>query len=483
MKRLLHRILACLTLCALLTSALVLPASAAEFEDVPEGHWAAESIQQCVELGFFNGESATHFGVGHEMTRSAFTVVLCRFFGWETSAPAETVYPDVPSDVWYTGAIQAAYDHGAITNQRETFRPADPLTREELAVMLVRALGYSNISGLSQNLPNPFKDVTTNAGYISMAYHLGLVSGTSGDTFSPERAATREQVAVILMRLYDKLQKTDPARLSIVSTPEDVVTGVSAVAVPAAQLVSSKIVSTMLPEEAAAILETARQADIPALLYVPGSKLALNDVNQTHKNLLDTVTAGGYDGLFLDFSKLTYRNSKSLNTLINKLNTSLGDKLLYLTADAPAPNSKGSPAYDYATLSSLVDQLFLKIEPIQDTVGTFMVAPPAPPESIYYALASLQASTQSGKLALMFSGAPSIWLKTREFPMTTEELEALLAGEETEIHTSERYACTYFSGPVAKKQVVTGWYLEEDTLNVRLQLASLLGVNCVCLTK
>ena len=148
MKRLFYRILTCLTLCALLTSALALPASAAEFEDVPEGHWAAESIHRCVELGFFNGESAARFGVGHEMTRSAFTVVLCRFFGWETSTPAETVYPDVASDAWYAGAIGAAYEHGAITNQREMFRPADSLTREELAVMLVRALGYSNISGL-----------------------------------------------------------------------------------------------------------------------------------------------------------------------------------------------------------------------------------------------------------------------------------------------------------------------------------------------
>ena len=481
MKRLFHRTLISLTLCALLASALVLPASAASFEDVPDGHWAAGSIHRCVEQGFFNGESATRFGVGHEMTRSAFTVVLCRFFGWETSTPAETVYPDVASDVWYAGAIQAAYEHGAITNQRETFRPADPLTREELAVMLVRALGYGSISGLSQNLPNPFTDVTTNAGYISMAYHLGLVSGTSADTFSPNRAATREQVAVILMRLYDKLQAADPRRVSIVSTPEDV-EGVSAVAIPAAQLVSSKIVSTMLPEETAPILEAAHQADIPALLYVPGSKLALNDVNQTHKNVMDAVTAGGYDGIFLDFSKLTYRNVKSMNSLVNKLNTSLGDKLLYLTADAPTPNSKGTPAYDYATLSRLADQLFLKIEPMQDPVGTFMVAPPAPPESIYFALASLQSSTESGKLALMFSATHSTWLKTREFPMTAEELSALLEGEETKINTSERYACSYFSGPVAKKQVVTGWYLEEDTLNVRLQLASLLGTNCVCLT-
>lgn len=481
MKRFLHRILTCLTLCALLFSALSVSASAAKFEDVPDSHWAAGSIQQCVELGFFNGESSSRFGVGHEMNRAAFTVVLCRFFGWDTSTPAGTLYPDVPSNAWYAGAVQAAYDHGAITLQRENFRPAEPLTREELAVMLVRALGYGSISGLSLDLPTPFQDVTTNAGYISMAYHLGLVSGTSADAFSPTRAATREQVAVILMRLYDKLQNTDPRQLSIVSAPEEVADN-DIVAVPAAQLVSSKLVSTMTSEASAAVLEAADQAEIPALLYVAGSKLALNDVGQTHNNLMDAVTAGGYDGLFLDFSKLTHRNSKSLVNLVNKINTSLGDKLLYLTADAPARGSKSTPAYDYTALTRLADQVFLKIEPYQEAVGTFMVAPPAPPEDIYYALASLQSSTTAGKLALMFSDAHSTWLKTREFPMTAEELAALLEGEESEISFSDRYACAYVIGPVAKKQVITGWYLEEDTLAFRFRLASLLGVGCVCLT-
>ena len=482
MKRLFHRILLCFTLCAVLSSTLTLSAFAAEFEDVPEGHWAAESIHRCVEQGFFNGESATRFGVGHQMTRSSFAVVLCRFFGWETSTPAETVYTDVAADVWYAGAIKAAYDHGAITNQLDTFRPADPLTREELAVMLVRALGYGTISGLNQDLSVPFQDVTTNAGYISMAYHLGLVSGTSADTFSPAREATREQVAVILMRLYDKLQSASPRQLTIAATPE-AVEGADVVALPAVQLVSSKVVSNMTAELTAATLDAAHAAEIPALLYVTGSKLALNDVNQTYWGLLDAVNTGGYDGLFLDIPKLTYKNIKSFNTLVNKLNDALADKLLYVVADAPVHGSKATAAYDYATLTKLADQVFLRLEPYQEVTDSFMVAPPALPEDIYYALTSLRNSTEAGRLALMFSVAPSTWVKTREQPVTEEELDQMLSAEETSIHFSQRYASSYFFCPVASKQVVSGWYLDEDTLNVRLQLASLLGTTYVCLTR
>ena len=481
MKRYLYRILTCLTLCAMLAGSLTVPASAAEFEDVPAGHWAAASIDRCVELGFFNGETATRFGVGHQMTRSAFTVVLCRFFGWETSAPQQAVYSDVPTDVWYAGAVDAAFAHGAITNQQTAFRPADPITREELAVMLVRALGYGSIAALDLGLTHPFTDVTTNAGYISMAYHLGLVSGTSDTTFSPTRSASREQVAVILMRLYAKLRDGAPGRLAIVSSAEEL-EGISAAAIPAVQLVSSKPANTMLPEAAAALRETARQAGIPTLLYVPASRQSLNDVNLSVETLLAAVAAGDYDGLYLDMTKLTAKNGKALLQLMTKLNAGLGDKALYLAADAPVPGKKAS-AYDYTALAKQADRLFLRIEPYRETVSGFVVAPPARPEDIYRTLAFLKPAVESGKLALTFSSAPSTWAKTREQPMTDDEIHQLLSNEVTAIHYSDRYACSYFISPLAKTQIFSGWYLEEDTLNARLQLAALLGADLVCLTK
>ena len=85
MRQALRRAMACFLLAAVLSTAAVIPASAAGFRDVPSGHWAAESIERCVSLGFFQGKSASQFGMGEEMTRSAFAVVLCRFFGCCTS--------------------------------------------------------------------------------------------------------------------------------------------------------------------------------------------------------------------------------------------------------------------------------------------------------------------------------------------------------------------------------------------------------------
>ena len=35
---------------------------------------------------------------------------------------------------WYYSAVETAYANGAITRQTDTFRPREPITREELAV-------------------------------------------------------------------------------------------------------------------------------------------------------------------------------------------------------------------------------------------------------------------------------------------------------------------------------------------------------------
>ena len=73
---------ACALLCALLLAALPMPASATDFDDVPAGHWAEDSIARAVDLGLFQGQSATRFGLGAPMTRGAFVTALCRLFQW-----------------------------------------------------------------------------------------------------------------------------------------------------------------------------------------------------------------------------------------------------------------------------------------------------------------------------------------------------------------------------------------------------------------
>lgn len=115
MRKFVQKLTACLCLCALLGSSLTVPARAAGFTDVSSGHWAAEAISQCVTHGWFQGKNAATFGVGQPMTRAAFAVVLCRFFGWQDQGASYQIFSDVPQGAWYEPALRACYEHGAVT--------------------------------------------------------------------------------------------------------------------------------------------------------------------------------------------------------------------------------------------------------------------------------------------------------------------------------------------------------------------------------
>ena len=76
-------------------------------------------------------------------------------------------------------------------------------------------------------------------GYIAMAHELGLVNGTAATTFSPDQTATREQAAVMLIRLYDSYHAAAPEKTGIAYSAEGLtdLTGYGAVAVGGARLI------------------------------------------------------------------------------------------------------------------------------------------------------------------------------------------------------------------------------------------------------
>ena len=160
-----------LALCLLFSTAPAQAASAG-YSDIPSGHWSEESVVRATELGLFQGVGDGLFGRGQPITRAAFVTALA---------------------------------NGAVTATSRTFRPTDNITREEMAVMLVRALGYASLAGTASGYSSPFTDMTTNRGYITIAYDLGIVGGVGDGRFAPDQAATREQAAAMLVRVYDRL--------------------------------------------------------------------------------------------------------------------------------------------------------------------------------------------------------------------------------------------------------------------------------------
>lgn len=260
----------CAFLCALLLLAPVRAASG--FSDVPDGHWAEQQLGRAAQLGIVQGTGDGRFGLGQPMTRAAFVTAFCRTMGWQTVTPDTPTFSDVrDTTAWYYAAVETACANGALLTYSDTFRPDDAITREEMAVMLVRALDFSALAGTVQD-DCPFSDVTTARGYIALARHMGLVNGTSTATFEPRRGSTREEAAVLLLRAHDRLSAVCASE-RVSAPPQGAVTAASLTGTSAA-----------LPLSPRAPLSTVYDA---ALAAGEGGAVALNTVP-----LLQTVENG-----------------------------------------------------------------------------------------------------------------------------------------------------------------------------------------------
>lgn len=203
MRTIKRRMALLLLLAALLTCTPVSAASKG-YTDVPKAHWAYGSIQAATQKGLLQGVGANRFGLRQEMSRAAYAAALCRLMNWETVVPAKGSFSDnQDAKKWYYSAIETAYANGVITKQNALCRPTDAISREEMAVMTVRALGYTALSGLVQE-SCPFSDVSTNRGYVTLAHRMGIVTGVDQFSFAPQRNLTREEAAVVLMRVYER---------------------------------------------------------------------------------------------------------------------------------------------------------------------------------------------------------------------------------------------------------------------------------------
>lgn len=226
MKQIATRLTA-LLLALVMTTTLALAANKSGYSDVPDKNWASQSIAQCKQYNLLQGIGNGKFGLGQKMTRAAYAAALCRLMGWKTVTPEKGSYTDnQDTKKWYFSAIETASEHDVFPSHSTTCRPNDAITREEMAAMTVRALGYSTLAGIiadadAQPVQSdtlgfagltahigkncPFADCTTNRGYIALAYRMGIMTGVNKYNFDPKGAATREQTAAVLLRTYERL--------------------------------------------------------------------------------------------------------------------------------------------------------------------------------------------------------------------------------------------------------------------------------------
>ena len=200
---------------ALMTSSIALGAlpSAQVFaasSDI-DGHWAQQQILTFAENGYIAGDGTGNYLPNQIMTRAQFAAVINRVMGYTEESPSIANYTDVEDSAWYRSDLAKALSAGYMSGtSATTMSPNQPVTREQAAVMIVRLLEENTSVDLS------VLDDFTDRGDISafavnaMAKLIsdGYLYGADGKLM-PQKSMTRAEGIALLSRSMDALKDTN----------------------------------------------------------------------------------------------------------------------------------------------------------------------------------------------------------------------------------------------------------------------------------
>lgn len=161
------------------------------------GHWAESGIRKAFGLGFVNGYLDKTFRPERQITRAEFLTMLVKALGMTT--PKAISWADVDQH-WAKEQIQIAAQNGIVEGLGgNLFGPDQAITREQMTVMLARAMRISTATQKSSFRDG--KDISAWAlNDIDAATQWKLIQGYEDSTFRPQGSATRAEAVEIIIR-------------------------------------------------------------------------------------------------------------------------------------------------------------------------------------------------------------------------------------------------------------------------------------------
>ena len=180
------------------------------FTDVAEDAWYYDDVMYVFEKGLMIGTSADSFSPEMTLSRAMVVTVLYRLAGEPDVDGMYADFADVVQGSWYENAVAWAAKNGIIMGYGGGFfGPNDPVTRQDLAVMLLR---YSVLMEISLPVPRQvvlFSDEDSIADYakdaVQTLHKVGVINGVGEDAagltiVDPRGETTRAQAAAMLHR-------------------------------------------------------------------------------------------------------------------------------------------------------------------------------------------------------------------------------------------------------------------------------------------
>lgn len=216
MRKMISRFLSLSLAVAITAMSLGLTSSAFAFSDT-NGNFAENYINTLTSKGVISGYPDGSFRPNNTVARAEALkmitkskILVDRGFGYDFSATSS--FSDVRPSDWFYVTVVTANKKGWISGYSDgRFGPGDPVTREQFAKMIVKALGIPSGNGATS-----FSDTDGSFAKedIAKLASWGLVSGYSDGRFGANDPMTRAAVAKILGKIA-----SSEVKIPFTSTP------------------------------------------------------------------------------------------------------------------------------------------------------------------------------------------------------------------------------------------------------------------------
>ena len=183
----------------LLAVSLVLGLTGIMTPEIQAASWMDYYLEKVVDWGVMRGDINGNLEPDRPITRAEFVCMVNRAYGYEEVLP--TPFTDIAPEDWFYEDICIAYNAGYFAGDSETTAsPNGLLTREQAAVLICNNMMLEQESGEALGFSDSRDFASWSRHRIQAIAKEGVLSGYPDGSFKPQEPITRGQVAVMLVK-------------------------------------------------------------------------------------------------------------------------------------------------------------------------------------------------------------------------------------------------------------------------------------------